>query len=104
MVLNKDIYSIYNKLQLSDRLLFTYYMLNNDVKSMLDMFVCHISIDEEFIVFESNYPRYIKQSIKKLFMDGFILSSAFGSTSKTTPYKYTKYCVFNGFIQPISLN
>jgi len=63
-----------------------------------------VSVDEEFIVFESNYPKHIKQSITKLFMDGFILSSAFGSTNKEGPYKYTRYCVFNGFIQPISLN
>jgi len=104
MILNEDIYNVYSKLQLPDKLLFTYYMLNNDFKSMMDMFICHVSIDNEFIVFESNYSKYIKQTMKKLFMDGFILSSEFNIRDKSNPYEYMRYCRFIGFMQPISLN
>jgi len=104
MVLSKDIYDIYNKLQGQDKLLFTYYMLNDDFKSMMDMFVCHVSISDNHIIFESNYKKYINQTLKKMFLDGFIIESHMNIIDKSNRFKYIKCCNFIGFIQPICLN
>ena len=103
-MLNKKIYDTYSRLNVPDKLLFTYYMLNNDFLSMTNLVTCHISIVDEFIIFESNSRKSIKQTMNKLVMDGFIISTDNKLKGKSDSYKYAKYCNIIGLTNPICLN